>query len=343
MSTRRAGAQRGDLAVNRRGILLGGAGLAALFAVGACGKVEDRQDSGTGGPWSFVDDRKREATAKSTPTNIVAQISAAAALWDLGIKPVGVFGEANGPDDLYGNVDLDAVTWVGKSWGEFDMEKFLDLRPHLLVAPMNTPDQLWYVPEEMADKVAKRCPTVGIKQLSTPVDKVIQRYADLAASLGADLDGPAIADARKAFTAAVDELRAVAEERKDLKVAFVSAAEEFFYWANPDVFSDALLLRDAGINLVQPDVSDEQDPHWDAVSWEQVARYDADVLLYDSRNAQFFTENLDKYPTLANLPAVKAKQLVPWNLETPPSWAIYAPKLRELADKLRGFQANVAG
>nr|PZM97216.1 MAG: hypothetical protein DIU77_09605 [Thermocrispum agreste] len=113
--------------------------------------------------------------------------------------------------------------------------------------------------------------------------------------------------------------------------------------AHPDVFSDSLVPRGGGHNLVQPDVSDEQDPHWDAVSWEQVARYDADVLLYDSRNAQFFTENLDKYPTLANLPAVKAKQLVPWNLETPPSWAIYAPKLRELADKLRGFQANVAG
>jgi len=322
--------------------LLGGAGLAAMLAVGACGKVEDRSaQSGKGGPWSFVDDRQRKASAKSTPTNVVAQVSAAAALWDLGIKSVGVFGEANGPDDLYGNIDRDAVTWVGKTWGEFDMEKFLGLRPDVLVAPMNTPDELWYVPEEMADEVAKRCPTVGIKQLSTPLDKVIDRYAELAASLGVDLEKPEIATARKDFTAAVDELRAVAKERKDLKVAFVSAAEEFFYWANPEMFPDALMLREAGINLVEPDVSKEQDPHWDSVSWEQVGRYDADVLLYDSRNAQFFTDNLKKYPTLANLPAVKAKQLVAWNLETPPSWSIYAPKLQELADKLRSFKAGI--
>src|SRR5690606_26183881 len=209
MSTRRAGAHTGGAPVSRRGVLLGGAGLAAMLAVGACGKVEDRSaQSGKGGPWSFVDDRQRKASAKSTPTNVVAQVSASAALWDLGIKSVGVFGEANGPDDLYGNIDRDAVTWVGKTWGEFDMEKFLGLRPDVLVAPMNTPDELWYVPEEMADEVAKRCPTVGIKQLSTPLDKVIDRYAELAASLGVDLEKPEIATARKDFTAAVDELRA---------------------------------------------------------------------------------------------------------------------------------------
>src|SRR5919202_5295036 len=107
------------------------------------------------------------------------------------------------------------------------------------------------------------------------------------------------------------------------------------------MFSDLLFLKNQGLNLLAPDF-DANEPHWEVLSWEQAGKYKVDVVLYDTRNPSFFTTDLAKYPTLARLPAVQAKQILPWNPETPTSWAAFAPALRDLADKLSGFRAGIA-
>lgn len=321
--------------LSRRGLLVGSA---ALFVLAGCGS-EDEGGSGSGaqggGPWEFTDDRGTKATKDSRPTKIVAQISAAATLWDFGLRPVGTFGETNASEILEGNVDTASLTWVGQTWGDFNIEKLAALQPDVLVAPMQTKGQLWYVPDEAVSKIEPLCPTVGINQYEVPVDKVINRFADLAVSLGADLTASQAAKAE--FEAASKALAEAAKARPDLRVAFVSGNKDNLYLGNAKIFSDLAYLQNQGVPFVQPSVP-AAEPHWEVLSWEQAGKYPIDVLLYDSRNASYFTTDLARYPTVASLPAIKANQALAWNPETPSTWAAFAPTLRDLASKLTAFK-----
>jgi hypothetical protein len=181
--------------LSRRRLSIGGG--AALFVLAGCGGEDDGgapAGAGGGGPWEFTDDRGKEATRDSRPTKVVAQLGAAATLWDFGIRPVGTWGEAKGNDVFKGNV-----------------------------------------------------------------------------------------------------------------------------------------------NFVQPTVP-ANEPHWEVLSCEQAGKYPIDVLLYDSRNPSHFTTDLSRYPTVANLPAVKANQAVAWNPETPSTWTAFGKALRDLTGKLSTFK-----
>lgn len=315
-------------------------GGAALFVLSGCGGDDGGEapaGTASGGPWEFTDDRGKKATRDSRPTKIVAQLSAAAALWEFGIRPVGAFGEAKGNDVLKGNVDVNAVQWVGQTWGEFNIEKLASLTPDLLVAPMQSKDQLWYVPEDAAGKIEPLCPSVGINQVEVPVDKVIGRFAELAGSLGADLNASAVTSAKAEFEAAGKALGEAVAAKPGLRVAFVSGSKENFYLGNPKIFSDLAYLLNVGVNFVQPTVPPAE-PHWEVLSWEQAGKYPIDVMLYDSRNASYFTTDLSRYPTVANLPAVKANQAIAWNPETPSTWTAFGVALRELTSKLSAFK-----
>lgn len=325
--------------VSRRRLLIGGG--AALFVLAGCGGDGGGEAPGSaasgGGPWEFTDDRGKKATRDSRPTKIVAQLSAAATLWDFGIRPVGVFGEAKGNDVLKGNVEVNAVQWVGQTWGEFNIEKLASLAPDLLVAPMQSKDQLWYVPEDAVGKIEPLCPSVGINQFEVPVDQVIGRFAALAGSLGADLNASAVTSAKADFDAAGKALAEAVTAKPGLRVAFVSGTKENLYLGNAKIFSDLAFLQNLGVNFVQP-AAPADEPHWEVLSWEQAGKYPADVLLYDSRNASYFTTDLARYPTVANLPAVKANQAVAWNPETPSTWAAFSAALRDLTGKLSAFK-----
>jgi iron complex transport system substrate-binding protein len=318
--------------------LIGGG--AALFVLAGCGGDDGGEapaGATGGGPWEFTDDRGKKASRDTRPTKIVAQLSAAATLWDFGIRPVGLFGEAKGNDVLKGNVDVNAVQWVGQTWGEFNIEKLASLTPDLVVAPMQSKDQLWYVPEEAVSKIDPLCPSVGINQFEVPVDKVIDRFAELAGSLGADLNASAVTGAKAEFEAAGKALTEAVTAKPGLRVAFVSGTKENFYVGNPKIFSDQAYLQKLGVNFVQPSVPPAE-PHWEVLSWEQAGKYPIDVLLYDSRNASFFTTDLSRYPTVANLPAVKANQALAWNPETPSTWGAFSKALRELTSRLSTFK-----
>lgn len=324
--------------LSRRRLLIGGG--AALFVLAGCGGEDESgapADAGGGGLWEFTDDRGKKATRDSRPTKIVAQLSAAATLWDFGIRPVGTWGETKGIDVLKGNVDVDAVQWIGQTWGEFNIEKLASLTPDLLVAPMQTKDQLWYVPEDAVGKIEPLCPSVGINQFEVPVDKVIGRFAELAGSLGADLDATAVTGAKAEFEAAGTALGEAVKAKPGLRVAFVSGNKENLYLGNAKIFSDLSYLQNIGVNFVQPTVP-ANEPHWEVLSWEQAGKYPMDVLLYDSRNPSYFTTDLARYPTVANLPAVKANQAVAWNPETPSTWAAFGKALRDLTGKLSAFK-----
>ncbi|MGQ0719451.1 MAG: hypothetical protein ACT4NP_19480 [Pseudonocardiales bacterium] len=102
----------------RRQFLAGGAAVAALLA--GCGRADpaDPAVDAPRQPWRFIDDLGVTVELDAPPQRVVAQVSAAGALWDLGIRPIGVFGaqrKADGsPEDAIGQVDLDTVESVGE-------------------------------------------------------------------------------------------------------------------------------------------------------------------------------------------------------------------------------------
>ncbi|MEV6976901.1 ABC transporter substrate-binding protein [Kitasatospora sp. NPDC093806] len=330
-----------------RRTLLAAAGVTGLgAALAACGsgskdakdaKGADGQGAAADGKaWSFTDDRKKTVTAKSTPRRIVAFTGTAAALHDFGLGPqlVGVFGETKlpdgKPDPAAGNLDVDKVTIVGNAWGEFGIEKYAGLRPDLLVTHMYDPDALWYVPDESKDKILALAPSVAVTTARVPLPEPIKRYADLAASLGADLNAKQVTDAKARFEAAAETLRQAAKAAGGLKVMAASGSADLFYVSNPALSTDLMYFRDLGIDFVVPDTLDPTG-YYEGLSWENAGKYKADLILLDNRTTALQPADLAAKPAWSALPAVKAGQITPWDAVPRFSWLGAAPLLENLA------------
>jgi len=324
---------------SRRGLLsaAGALGLAALTS--ACGS--DDKPSATassGGAWSFTDDRGTKAATNSKPQRIVAYTGTAAALYDFGLTSqiVGVFGPtklADGkPDAMAGDLPIDKVEILGNVWGEFNVEKYAALRPELLISDMYVPGDLWYVPAESKDKILPLAPNVGITTGDVPMIKPIERHAELAASLGADLTAPKVADAKARFEAAAKKLAEVGKS-SGLKVLACSAAADLFYCSNPGKNTDLIYFKQLGVDLIVPDKIDSQG-YFESLSWENADKYAADVLLLDDRSVALQPKDLTGKPVWNRIPAVQTNQIVGWNSEPRYSYAGSAPLLEKLADAL---------
>ncbi|WP_199551290.1 ABC transporter substrate-binding protein [Streptomyces sp. N35] len=327
--------------ISRRGLLAtGGAlGLGALLA--ACGESNDAKSPDKKAGWSFKDDRGKTVKTDGTPKNVVAYVGAASALYDFGVECVGVFGptklENGKPDVQAGRIDVDKVEIIGNAWGEFSLEKYAALEPDLLVTTMNESPTLWYVPEESAKKIAALAPSVGVLTGKTSLTGVIDRFGELAAALGADLEAKRVTDAKTRFEAAAESVRQAARtaKAKKLKVMAVSATKDLLYVGTPDDFTDLRYYRELGVDFVTPDGVGEAG-FFSELSWENADKYDADVILVDKRTGNLQPEDLKKsMPTWAKLPAVKAGQTVAWYNEPQFSHAGIAPLLESLATALQ--------
>ncbi|WP_431965595.1 ABC transporter substrate-binding protein [Actinacidiphila sp. bgisy160] len=329
---------------SRRGMLAAGGALglgALLAACGSGGGDKASVRTGTGsGPWSFTDDRKTKVTAKATPRRIVAFTGTAAALVDFGLgkEIVGVFGEtkeADGtPEKQAGDLDVAEVEILGNVWGEFSVEKYAALRPDLLVTHMYDPDALWYVPDESKDKILELAPSVAVTTGRVPLTEPVQRYAELAESLGADLKAAKVTAAKARFEKAAETLRQAAKASGGIKVLAASGAADLFYVSNPGVSSDLMYFKSLGVDVIVPEKTDGGD-YYESLSWENADKYDADLILLDSRNTALQPEALQAKPAWKKLPAVKAGQIAPWDAVPRFSWAGAAPLLEDLAKAIR--------
>jgi iron complex transport system substrate-binding protein len=314
-----------------------------LLAACSGGGTDDSADSGSQkGGWSFKDDRGKTVTADRTPRRIVAYIGSAAALHDFGIECTGVFGPTklkNGkPDVQAGSVDVDKVTIVGNAWGEFNVEQYAALKPELLVTNMNQAPALWYVPEESKKKIEPLAPSVGILSAKTSLLTTVQRYAKLAESLGADLSAPKVASAKTRFEAASEELRQAAKSARakgGVKVLAVAAQAQLCYVGAADDFADLRYYKELGVEFVQP-AKPAAEGFYEELSWENVDRYAADLIIVDRRTGNLQPADLSKAkPTWRDLPAVKAGQVTSWFNEAHFSYAGFAPLVEELARSIQ--------
>jgi len=326
--------------LSRRGLLsaAGALGLAALTS--ACGS-DDKPSavSATGGAWSFTDDRGTNAATASRPQRIVAFVGTAAALHDFGLgdRIVGVFGPTKltdgSPDPQAGDLAIDKVEILGNVWGEFNVEKYAALRPELLITNMYEKDDLWYVPAESKDKILPLAPSVALTVSRIPLIKPVQRYAELAASLGADLNAAKVTETKARFEAAAAKVTEAAKASGGLKVLACSASPELFYASNPGVNTDLMYFKELGVDIVVPDKLDDLG-YFESLSWENAGKYAADLLLLDSRTSALQPKDLTGKPTWGQLPAVKAGQVFGWDSEPRFSYSGCAPLLEKLAHAL---------
>jgi iron complex transport system substrate-binding protein len=329
--------------LSRRTLLAasGAAGAGALL--GACGGNDESGDGegaeSAAGAWTFTDDRGEEVTLDTAPTTLVAYVGSAAALHDYGIECTGVFGPtllADGEPDVQAvNLDVDALTVVGNAWGEFNIEEYARLEPDLLISGIHAPPDLWYVPEDSAEDILALAPSVGILALGTPLLSTIERYAELAEALGADLTAPAVTEARTRFEAAAETLRQAARDNPGLRVLALSATADKVWFAIPQDLSDLSYYRELGVEFVTPDSPDDGGV-WQSASWENADLFPADLILVDNRTHNLQPDQLaESKPTWRTLPAVEAGQVTSWTPEPAYSYRRCAPLLEDLAEAVR--------
>jgi iron complex transport system substrate-binding protein len=332
MSARRTSTPPRDAQVGvlgRRALLAGGAGLLGL-ALTACGSGSDdtagatTNDAATEAAkgFTYTDARGKKIDLDTVPTVVVAQSSAAAALWDAGFKVKGAYGELAATDGKLnyqaGNLDLSGITVIGKTYGEFSVEKYAGLAPELLVDMSFDPTSLWYVPADSAKKIEAIAPTLGIHMFDKNLVEIIGEFTALAASLGADTNAPAVVSARAAFEAAVAKVKAAVAAKPGLRVVAMSRTADEAWIANAAQHPDLAYLAYLGVTFV-PHGGKAAD-YFTQVSNEQLEKYSGDLVLDDARDPAG-QKKADAVPTWKALPAVKAGQVFDWKAAAPYSYA----------------------
>lgn len=286
--------------------------------------------------WTFTDDLGQTVALPQTPTRVVADLSAATALWDFGFAPVAVSGWMTGTDDAWGNLDR-ALPVVNSATGapDPDPEQLLALDADLFVTVSSAnPDNPyeWSFPQiETLERVRQVVPVVAISATGR-ADENVLRFAELARLLGADVNTPDLVAAKRDYDRAIEGLRTVAAERRDLKVLFVSAADDALYVANPTASADLALFQALGLNVVVPERT--EDGYWEMLSPEQALKYPADIV-FQARSGALSIEDLKAHPTYGQMPAVKAGQAHTRNLDVVQSYQGMAVSINELLPTLR--------
>ncbi|VVJ25230.1 Putative Desferrioxamine E transporter [Amycolatopsis camponoti] len=335
---------QGGAGFSRRGFLIGTGGLAATVALVACGSSDDKAAPASSGPWEFTDDRGQKAARDQRPTRVVAYVSSAAALWDYGVRPVGVFGPqktADGGKEIQaGNIDLGAVTSIGNAWDDFSMEKFAATKPDLVITGLTgaKPTDLWVLKDDLGPKVQQVAPIVAMSEYKVTLPKVIERYEQLAVALGGDANSDVIKKGKEDFQKASDDLKAAIKAKPGLKVLVVSSDKDNLYVCKPEFFADLAYYRDLGLDIVNGAGTDD---YFETLSWEQAGKYPADLILTDSRTYALSRPQLAAIPTWAQLPAVKASQLADWSTEPRFNPVLAAPVIRKLTEVVKGARTDI--
>ncbi|MFE9607126.1 ABC transporter substrate-binding protein [Streptomyces sp. NPDC006012] len=331
--------------LSRRGLLAAGGALGLGAALAACGDGDAKGGGSEGGagtsPWTVKDDRGRTVKADKVPSNIVAFVGVAAALYDYGVQAKGVFGPTttkDGKADVQaGDLDVGKVTVLGNEWGQFNIEKYASLGPDLLISTMfDDKGTLWYVPEESKGKIESvGAPTVGISVYDRRLTEPLQRMLALAESLGADTSSSKVTEAKKRFEDAAARLRAAAKAKPGIKVMAASASQDLFYVSGTDLSIDLEYFKALGVDFVEPpERAKAQGGGWyESLSWENADKYAADIIMMDNRTSAIQPADVTE-ATWKQLPAVKAGQVIARNPEPILSYDKCVPLLDDLAEAI---------
>ena len=319
--------------LSRRSLL---AALAATPVLAACGTSSSSGGAAGGAgssaaaaSFSYTDARGKVIDITPVPANVVAQSSAAAALWDAGIKVKGAYGElktTNGKLDYQaGNLDLSQVAVIGSTYGEFSVEKLATVAPQLLVDMSFDDKTLWYVDAKVEAQVAALCPTLGVHMLDLDLVGVIAQFTDLAVKLGAD---PSIsASAKAGFDAASATLKDAIAKAGDVKIAAYSFDADNAYIGLPTQSPDLKYFQSLGAKFVPAEAAPTD--YFATISYEKLPDYSGDFIIVDARNT--YTGYKDT-AIWKSLPAVKAGRVFEWKPAAPYSYLSSTPVLTSLTE-----------
>ncbi|MEV4442719.1 ABC transporter substrate-binding protein [Streptomyces sp. NPDC049577] len=298
-------ARRAFLTACALGVLTAGCGVP--------GHAPEAAGSGPGGGWAFTDDTGRTVTLARRPRRVVAYSTAVAALWDYGIRPVGVYGplraRGGGRDDtVLGEADARRMTTLGGIWGQIDVERLGRLAPDLIVDPLQYGAH--QIEPGGLDQVRRLAPVLSIEVYGAEVATSVRRYADLARALGA----PAATVDRQAaaYRAARRRAERTAAARPGLRVMFVSADRNGLRVSKAG-FPSVADFASLGLDVVLP--RGGETAYVEKLSWELADRYPADLILLDVRSSSLQPPELRHNAMWRDLPAVRAGRLGRWNPE----------------------------
>jgi iron complex transport system substrate-binding protein len=288
--------------------------LAGLLALAACSTPAPEPDGGGGG-WSFTDDLGTTVTLEERPTRIAGLTDVVASLWNYGIEPVAAFGYTGiSQDRRFAGRDLSGVTELGPVYGQIDLEALAAADPDLIVTHAYPVDAAGTIDRQaplygfadmaQQEAAARIAPIVALEMDGSAV-QVIDRTVQLALALGAD---PAVVDAARAdYDAAAERLRRAAASGLQVLVAAAYPADGLYVAKAPD---DPTLtaFADLGVQFVDPGGTGY---YWEQVSWENVGRLAADVVL-ESQIDEMTADQILAQPVFAQTPAGRARQVYPW-------------------------------
>lgn len=323
-------------AATRRDFIL--AGFAVPLLVTGCGNptpAPPTDASLSSGPWAFTDDRGVRVELPARPSVVVAEDSAAAAMWAAGVRPAATFGSVLTKNPQFAGEDVLGIDNVGAVYGELNLEKLAALRPDVIVVPSwppYDPGSHGFANQAQMDRVAAIAPIVALRT-NRPFDQIFARFGGLAKELGADPQAAEVTTGQAAFEAASQRVRA-AVAGKALRVLLVSAGPTTLSVADLDNnFPEALLYRDLGVDVIDPDGKIEFG--FRMLSWETADTYPADVIMLDRRSDALSAEKLrTSQPTWERLPAVQAGQVGTWWCSSAYKQDLITAHLNEFADLL---------
>ena len=311
-----------------------------LLTIGVAGGVTFLVGCGTTAPgaaeWTFVDDRGRAVRLRTRPTRIVAYTTAAAALHDWGVTPVGVFGDDPRDDPTLANLPWNQVTIVGSVYGQIETQTLRSLKAELIVSrwyppPDDTP-VFGFTDLKQQQSIAAQVPIVGMNGHVIASTQIIH-FGDLARALGVNTASPRISQARSAFATAAANLTRTARRKSNLRIIAMSAAQNTMYVAKLN--GDLAFYAQRGVPLVSAKSSD---PYWDTLPWKDAGKYRADGILYDSRSDVLPLADVKGIPEFRLLPAVRANQIGAWEADPPPSYQQYTKAMNDLAKTIAGWR-----
>ncbi|MER7535939.1 ABC transporter substrate-binding protein [Streptomyces sp. NPDC097704] len=276
--------------------------------------------SGTEG-WGFTDDRGTELGAARVPLRVVAYVRAGAALLDLGVAPVAVYGSGHDGAALdpakAGGLGAAGVPYLGPG-RTLDEEVLRALRPDVIVDVTYDGKSPYALDEAVAERLGVPLAALSVgNELTLPA--ILDRFSALATSLGTEpLEDASGAEHLASAEAALWDL--AARSRLDV-LALSGAGPEQVHLARPQAWPELAHLAGLGVRLLDPGPG--PGANWLTGDWDRVAALRPGLVLFDERaNATPPYE----------LPS--GVRLTPWNPETPPSPAAYARFFRVLGEAL---------
>ncbi|MFE0703943.1 ABC transporter substrate-binding protein [Streptomyces sp. NPDC058872] len=270
--------------------------------------------------WGFTDDRGAELGAARVPQRVVAYARAGAALFDLGVTPVAVYGSGHDGAALdpakAGGLGAAGVPYLGpgRSLDEAVLE---ELRPEVIVDVTYDGKSPYALDEAVAGRLG--VPLVVLSVGDEPaLPAVLGRFAALGRSLGAEPAG-GVPDAE--LDAAEAALRGVAARSGLTVLALSGAGPEQVHLARPEAWPELARLVGLGVRLLDPGPG--PGANWLTADRSVATGLRPDLVLFDAR---------EHATPPCGFPA--GVRLVPWSPEIPPSAVACARFFRVLTEAL---------